>query len=184
LAGETGCDLACLFGAPDGGLASSSVSVLLAVVLVERVFFHWRLRCPLTVAMVLGSLSLTSLAVRPGHVVKFSVLDGLYPSRGHGATAGGMQVGYQVCLVRCMVCTVGVVMCVRKGPRWIRLRWSGLSEGNFPEVGRGIAISCEDDCVLVGDLDSFFVESGCASVITEESNGEQGVWEIRPCSAS
>jgi hypothetical protein len=37
---------------------------------------------------------------------KISVLDGLYPSRGHGATAGGMQVGYQVGLVRCMVCTV------------------------------------------------------------------------------
>ena len=111
---------------------------------------------------------------------KVAIVDGFDPGQWDRASTGGMQVGDQVGLCRCMVGTVCVVLRMREGPRWLsrlRLCWSWL-EGHFPQAGIRIAISYEDDGVAVRKLDMLFVEGCGASVVAQEANGEQGVGKI------
>ncbi len=59
--------------------------------------------------------------------------DGFDPGRWDRASTGGVQVGDQVDLCRCMVGTVCMVLRIREDPRWLsrlRLCWSWL-EGHF-----------------------------------------------------
>jgi hypothetical protein len=48
-----------------------------------------------------------------------AIVDGFDPGRWDRASTGGVQVGDQVGLCRCMVGTVCMVLRMREGPRWL-----------------------------------------------------------------
>ena len=55
--------------------------------------------------------------------------------------------------------------------------WCDWRQWYGPEVGCGVPLASEDSLVVTGDGDAGVIKHGCAAVVAQQPNGDQGVGE-------